>query len=453
MKVLKAILLCCGLFHLSQEAIVSNIALQSVALSQMIDIFKEKYYIEINILIWRKSQKWKNFELLAEKILHLTKYPSEIQIIDDYKKIFNKPLKSYLILSDSCLFTPEIDASEFENLIFNQTKSYKNFKRLALIQYGVKNRIFNVFNSYGYYIFLQTKYHVSEIYFDDKTGSFIFSNIFLPSFYLCDNESRWTIKFAIAKKSWVSSSFLQTNNEFRKCVIRVYFYEVQFPFFKYLISYEKVGKRTDGYVKYRVSSYLGDIVNLFADKREIEIEFYMEHIINEIHITQFIMNEEDSVYHGYLTFPITFFRFTFIATRGLPYSPFEKLYLPFDTPTWTAVFTTFVLGYLSIFIIYQCPLENQNFVFGLDNRTPSFNMIQIFFGIGLARVPGRNFARFHAMIFTLFCLIIRTAYQGTMYKIMTTDLRKPSVETYQDILDQNVVAKVGCVEDKNFFKL
>jgi hypothetical protein len=39
---------------------------------------------------------------------------------------------------------------------------------------------------------------------------------------------------------------------------------------------------------------------------------------------------------------------TFIISQGEKFTPFEKLILPFDLPTWIMVILTFIIGYLTI---------------------------------------------------------------------------------------------------------
>jgi hypothetical protein len=42
----------------------------------------------------------------------------------------------------------------------------------------------------------------------------------------------------------------------------------------------------------------------------------------------------------------------------------------------------------------------------------------VMLGGGLFILPGRNFARFNLMMYILFCLVIRTAYQGVQFNMM-----------------------------------
>jgi hypothetical protein len=62
-----------------------------------------------------------------------------------------------------------------------------------------------------------------------------------------------------------------------------------------------------------------------------------------------------------------------------------------DELTWTMVILTFIIGYLTIFFLYQFPRYVQQFVFGTFNQHPSLHLAQIFFGISLVQTPNRNF--------------------------------------------------------------
>lgn len=74
---------------------------------------------------------------------------------------------------------------------------------------------------------------------------------------------------------------------------------------------------------------------------------------------------------------------------GELYTPLEKMILPFDETTWICFIFTMSFGVTLITILR--------------------------FAGGSTRVlPGRNFARFILMLFILFCLIMRTAYQSMM---------------------------------------
>jgi len=129
--------------------------------------------------------------------------------------------------------------------------------------------------------------------------------------------------------------------------------------------------------------------------------------------------------------------YKFVIPPGELYSGWEKLALPFDIPTWILVAITFAAGLLTIQVIYQFPMFVRNFVFGRDVSTPTLNIFIAFYGLGQIVMPGRNFARFLLMMFILWSLIIRTAYQGVMFELLTGDGRKPEVKSMEEMIDRN----------------
>jgi hypothetical protein len=129
----------------------------------------------------------------------------------------------------------------------------------------------------------------------------------------------------------------------------------------------------------------------------------------------------------------------FVITPSEAYSSYEKLILPFDEATWICLILTFAFAYCIIFITNFLSRKMQDIVYGRNITTPAFNVIAIFFGIGQTRLPGENFSRIILMIFILFCLIIRTAYQGVLFDFMTKDMRKPVPKTIAELKDRGFV--------------
>lgn len=125
--------------------------------------------------------------------------------------------------------------------------------------------------------------------------------------------------------------------------------------------------------------------------------------------------------NAYQIFVIVSDAYVLAHNTGEPYGEFEKLILPFDFPTWILIWLFFGSGILLIILIKtKLSEEQQKFVFGSRVKTPIFNMMVSFFGQSHNILPGRNFARYHLMIFILFCLVIRTGYQGVQFELMLT---------------------------------
>lgn len=100
---------------------------------------------------------------------------------------------------------------------------------------------------------------------------------------------------------------------------------------------------------------------------------------------------------------------------GRLFTSFEKLFKPFRAILWTCILVVFILSYFAIFLIRFQTRSIQNFILGQRNYTPSLNVINIFFGGSLQKLPNRNFARFILAQFMIYCLIIRSSYQGEIF--------------------------------------
>jgi hypothetical protein len=63
----------------------------------------------------------------------------------------------------------------------------------------------------------------------------------------------------------------------------------------------------------------------------------------------------------------------------------------------------------------------------------------VMLGGGLFILPGRNFARFNLMMFILFCLVIRTAYQGVQFTMMVKEMRPKDLQTIDELNAHNFI--------------
>ncbi|CAG9812360.1 unnamed protein product [Chironomus riparius] len=125
------------------------------------------------------------------------------------------------------------------------------------------------------------------------------------------------------------------------------------------------------------------------------------------------------------------------VTPAEKYSPYEKFFLPFDLPTWVLLLITFLMTFVSIFIINQLSKSVQNLIYGQNIETPIWNVISIFFGISQTKLPSKNFSRFILTIFVYFCLIFRTCFQSKFFEFMTSEPRQPPPKSIEDLIDRN----------------
>lgn len=218
----------------------------------------------------------------------------------------------------------------------------------------------------------------------------------------CVNAVKITNFFDTVTKRWeIQSLIIKRFENFHNCTLRFNYGsgKVVFNFYYTLLS--------DLRSKYNFKFTLHDEGKGWPSKDDLKINSRL--------------NNLDLWLIEYYLFVIFSAEQVLLYNTGEAYSELEKLFLPFDSATWIMIITVFFSGFLTIsFLKLKLLSEQQRFVFGSRVKTPIFNMVTAFFGQSQNILPGRNFARYHLMLFILFCLIIRTAYQGVQYELMLT---------------------------------
>jgi hypothetical protein len=130
--------------------------------------------------------------------------------------------------------------------------------------------------------------------------------------------------------------------------------------------------------------------------------------------------------HPFIKIPVSSFKYklyeiesALIVSIGEAYTSYEKFILPLDVGTWICCGVFFGGAFIIIFIISR--LNNRmvrDFVFGRRVTSPAFNVLIAFFGQSQNILPRRNFARYLLILFIMFCLIIRTGYQGVQFELI-----------------------------------
>lgn len=128
----------------------------------------------------------------------------------------------------------------------------------------------------------------------------------------------------------------------------------------------------------------------------------------------------------------------FIVPSGVEYTTFEKLAYPFSIGAWLTILAFYAFGFALIFVLELCPDSLRNFVLGRTNNNPHLNMFVAFIGGTQTQrnLPRRNFARYLLMIFLLYSLVIRTAFQGLYYNLLQSSKRHQEVQSLDEIIEK-----------------
>lgn len=139
----------------------------------------------------------------------------------------------------------------------------------------------------------------------------------------------------------------------------------------------------------------------------------------------------------HITTPFYEDRISFGLAKPEAYSSFEKMILPFDSLTWISSICVFSTAFISIFIVNLMPKRTRILFYGKNVVTPALNVVAIFFGISQTKLPTNSFARLILMNFVMFCLVLRAAYQGVLFTMMSTDIGKPLPVSFEDLVSMN----------------
>ena len=127
----------------------------------------------------------------------------------------------------------------------------------------------------------------------------------------------------------------------------------------------------------------------------------------------------------------------FTIPPGQKLTALEKLIYPFQFMSWAFILLFCSMGLLIIFVMKWQSKCVQDFVIGPGVKDPYFNMFAVFVGQSRRKLPGKNFARYLLMMFTIYSMIIRTIYQGSFYQLMKSNKRQNHVQSLNEMVKKN----------------
>ena len=141
---------------------------------------------------------------------------------------------------------------------------------------------------------------------------------------------------------------------------------------------------------------------------------------------------------------------------GEEYGSLEKLFLPFEFSVWFAFYFVLITSVLFSLLSYKFP-KIYRFVIGSKINHPIMNIMAVHLGISQAQLPTRNFSRFILMNMLIYCLILRSAYQGAFFNTMISSKSKPSAATMDEMIQKKYTfyafeTLAARLQGFNFFK-
>lgn len=127
----------------------------------------------------------------------------------------------------------------------------------------------------------------------------------------------------------------------------------------------------------------------------------------------------------------------FVIPPGANFTSFEKYGRPLDTYTWILLLTTIAIAFIVIYKVKKMSQYAQHFIFGKGVSDPHMNVMTAVLGGSQPVLPGRNFSRYLLMMFLLFCLVMRTIYQGSLYRFLQKTIRHKEAQSINEMIERD----------------
>lgn len=119
--------------------------------------------------------------------------------------------------------------------------------------------------------------------------------------------------------------------------------------------------------------------------------------------------------------------------QGEYISSYMKLLRPLENFVWILLAITISIGLLVICLLNSKLRKWKDFVYGRKVNHPVLNLLVVMLGGTLPKLPGRNFSRFLLTTFSLFSLVIRSVYLGSLFIVLQSDGQGNEVESLDEM--------------------
>lgn len=139
-----------------------------------------------------------------------------------------------------------------------------------------------------------------------------------------------------------------------------------------------------------------------------------------------------------MSFPYYYGELIFAIPQGRPYTSLEKLFFPFRYRIWICLSALLFSTVLVTFGLKFMSKNVRDFVIGSKINAPLCNAINICFGNAIAKLPQRNFARTLLFFWLLTWMVLRNAYQGTLFSYLHSEQRMPTLFHLDEVIESDV---------------
>lgn len=138
------------------------------------------------------------------------------------------------------------------------------------------------------------------------------------------------------------------------------------------------------------------------------------------------------------SYPYTTSSTAIVVPPGAVFTSFENLYKPFELSVWIVCFICLICATVAILIINRRSKAFKGLIFGTNHFSPIMEIFSVILGVSQASKPKKIFARFLVMSLLIQCLVLRTAYQASLFKFLHDSIKHEQIETIDEIVENEL---------------
>ncbi len=134
--------------------------------------------------------------------------------------------------------------------------------------------------------------------------------------------------------------------------------------------------------------------------------------------------------------PIFFEFLKFVVPPGKSFTQVENFGRVFDSTTWTLISIVFLLAGATVLIISFRSEKVKTYAFGVHYNNAFMDYLATIFGSALSIQPNALFPRLIIVEFVLFCFVMRSIYQGSLFNFLQSGAKANTVQSIDEMISK-----------------
>lgn len=136
------------------------------------------------------------------------------------------------------------------------------------------------------------------------------------------------------------------------------------------------------------------------------------------------------------TIPIFFETVKFVVPPGRTYTQIENFVRAFDNIIWYMIICVFLLTALLVVILSGRSTQSKIYAFGVGYKNAFMDFLGTIFGVTGTSMPDLSIPRIITIKFVIFCFVMRTVYQGSLFNFLQSGGKLKPAQSIDDMVNR-----------------